>query len=242
MDSRLGTALGALVLLALAHPSCSTRPDSRDARTPGATAQRLGLPPSFEEPRSGLRFVLVPGDEELEPFYLCETEVTNAAFLRFDPHHISVFGGLDQPVDMVSLSAARAFIEWLGPGFRLPTEREWEHACRARTTTAYSFGDEFDHARANAAAGDPRKPQPGNRTRPVRSYAPNAWGLYDMHGNVMEWCAPEPPDVAVARGGSWRYGLDLVRSDGRWSRSPDGDPDTGFRPVRALRGFGRTQR
>jgi len=110
----------------------------------------------------------------------------------------------------------------LGLDLRLPAEAEWEYACRAGTTTAFAFGDDLTHDMANFG-GDKRE------TVPVRSYRPNAWGLYQMHGNVDEWCAdcyfgyysgetlvdpkcPEHGSDRVYRGGSWFFVAQNCRS------------------------------
>ena len=145
------------------------------------------------------------------------------------------------PVIYVSWNDATAFAQWMG--CRLPTEAEWEYACRAGTTTAFYLGSTLNSSEANFN-------QPYAQTRPVGSYAPNAWGLFDMHGNVSEWCSdwygdyssypqtnptgPASGSNRVLRGGSW--GGD---GDGRYCRSAnrgDGDPSTrgsgiGFRLV-----------
>lgn len=201
-----------------------------------AEADRLMVPVAFEEEKSGIRFVLIPGSQDVAAFYLAETEVTNQCFQRFKADHQSAFNSDDRPANMLRHSEAQAFAKWLGAQYRLPTEEEWEHACRAGTRTRYSFGDKFDHQYANAVAGDPLKPEPRNETKPVRSYRPNQWGLYDMHGNVMEWCAPMEGDEKLgARGGSWRYGADYVESGARFKMNPGSwDPDTGFRMACSL--------
>jgi formylglycine-generating enzyme required for sulfatase activity len=139
-----------------------------------------------------------------------------------------------------------------GVGYRLPTEAEWEYACRAGTTTRYNYGDTFDEAKANFS----------EREVAVGSYPPNAFGLYDMHGNITEWCNDayerfyyvdcplddpmgplEYPDgnknykprihfnySAVIRGSSYTE-EDGTRSAYRYN-FPPGDPDFGFRVVR----------
>ena len=129
-------------------------------------------------------------------FFLGAHEVTNAQFERFDPKHkelrgkFGVSGGDDEPVTMVSWQHAMDFCRWLsekeGLPYRLPTEAEWEYACRAATTTAYNTGEQLAPAQANMGLSPDGKEKLG--TAPVGSYRPSAWGLYDMHGNVEEWC------------------------------------------------------
>jgi formylglycine-generating enzyme required for sulfatase activity len=118
------------------------------------------------------------------------------------------------------------------PGFRLPTEREWEYACRAGGAHAFGASDTIDRSRAN---------YDGTATRPVGSYQPNAWGLFDMSGNVWEWTADDyapypgatPPDTPsfkgkkkVIRGGSWRFGADSARCALRYTHSPQDRGDS----------------
>ena len=77
------------------------------------------------------------------------------------------------------------WVDWTADGYRLPTQAEWEYACRAKTTTDYSFGNNITGSDTNYNdSGDSND----NGTTPVGSYAPNPWGLHDMHGNVAEWC------------------------------------------------------
>ena len=77
-------------------------------------------------------------------------------------------------------------------GYRLPTEAEWEYACRAGTKTATAFGDWIDSTLANVSIYPTDSSASGKgpilKTQPIGGYPPNAWGLYDMHGNVQEWC------------------------------------------------------
>ncbi len=122
--------------------------------------------------------------------------------------------------------------------YRLPTEAEWEYACRAGTTSAFHVGAELSSAQANIEPGSGGDAVPSaRRPLPVASFPPNPWGLYDMHGNVMEWCAdwkepysigpltdPEGPakgSVRVLRGGSWDSDARFARSANRWA-NPEG--------------------
>jgi formylglycine-generating enzyme required for sulfatase activity len=160
----------------------------------------------------------------------------------------------DHPVVCVSWNDAREFCSWLAgsdrqqvDAYRLPTEAEWEHACRAGTTTPFWPGDALftDQANYNGKAeGDGGLFREG--TTPVWVFPPNAWGLLDMHGNVWEWCAdwyapfpdgagvdPQGPASGrnrVLRGGSWRNQTRFLRSAARNQAPPSGrDRDAGFR-------------
>jgi formylglycine-generating enzyme required for sulfatase activity len=136
--------------------------------------------------------------------------------------------------------------DWDADGYRLPTEAEWEYACRAGTAAAWYTGNTADAALDAAAWYGENS---GNMTREVGLKTPNAWGLYDMHGNVQEWCwnwwesytegaktdprGPETGTGRVRRGGSWGNGAQYLRSAYR----NNGDPSLrvsalGFRVVR----------
>ncbi len=177
------------------------------------------------------------------PFWMSATEVTNAEYERFDPNHRKLRGrhGLsqddDEAVIFVSWHDAVAFCEWLsekeGKIYRLPTEAEWEYACRAGTTTAYHTGEILPEVfRKNQKAVWSAEPVP----LAVGKTPPNAWGLYDMHGNVEEWChdwygpygdgAQADPvgcvngDCRVTRGGSHSTTLKYLRSANRMGTLP----------------------
>jgi len=192
-----------------------------------------------------------------EPFYLGATEVTNAQYEQFAPKHRAWRGreGFseqgDEAVVFVSWAEAVAFCDWLsqkeGRPYRLPTEAEWEYACRAGTRTAYSTGatlpEGFGHHQRDH---NDRVPVPLT----VATTSPNPWGFFDMHGNVEEWCQewygpyPEgsvrdpvgPVDgiFKVARGGSHGTPLRYLRSANRLATLP-GDRSwlIGFRVIAA---------
>jgi eukaryotic-like serine/threonine-protein kinase len=160
----------------------------------------------------------------------------------------------DEAVEFCRLLSGRPEEKRLGRVYRLPTEAEWEYACRASTTTTFHFGDRLSSAEANFYGPEPYGGAPKgpylSRTAPVGSYPPNAWGLYDMHGNVWEWCAdwldegyyatspredPRGPDGGkqrCMRGGSWgNMGWDC-RSACRGAFEPNkGYSIVGFRVV-----------
>ena len=140
-------------------------------------------------------------------------------------------------------AAGRLPADWK---YDLPTEAQWEYACRAGTTTAYSFGDdkskmgEYAWFQKNAYGVDEMY------AHLVGLKKPNAWGLYDMHGNVWEWCRdgyqqklpggtdPEAPAAAIRmyRGGGWGYLVSSCRSAHRYGDAPDYRfANVGFRPV-----------
>src|SRR5262249_30936118 len=128
-----------------------------------------------------------------KPFYLGATEVTNTQYEQFDPEHKKYRGKQgasiadDEPVTFVTWRQAVAFCQCLskkeGKPYRLPTEAEWEYACRANTTTLYHTGDTITAAQANLGVSADNHPQ---KTVAVGRYKANPWGLHDMHGNVAE--------------------------------------------------------
>ncbi len=166
--------------------------------------------------------------------------------------------GGTNPVGCITWNDAARFCEWLGEKdgktYRLPTEAEWEYACRAGTTTAFHYGDSLSSRQANFNGNYPygRASKGRNlvKTTPVGSYSSNAWGLYDMHGNVSEWCSdwnPEkfygriPGDVLskmrMTRGGQYDYIGQDCRSAFRGLEDPVPiiTPGHGFRVVREVK-------
>ena len=150
-----------------------------------------------------------------------------------------------RPVEQVTWDNAITFCRMLsektGRSVRLPTEAEWEYACRAGTTTAYSFGNSLSREQANFGGNF-------NSTTPVGTFPANAWGLFDMHGNVWEWCmdwkgeypegavtdpkGPRDGSSRVLRGGSWDNPPRSCRSANRSDLNPDGSSYyLGFRVV-----------
>lgn len=191
------------------------------------------------------------------PFYMGITPVTNAQYEEFDPAHKELRGkaglstGDNEAVLFVSWHEAVAFCEWLsekeGKSYRLPTEAEWEYACRAGTTTAYNTGDELPelYHRHQQIEWEPVAVSLEVGTTP-----PNAWGLQDMHGLVDEWCLDwygpyisdtqtDPVGYAsgiskVTRGGSHSVELSYLRSANRSGALPeDKHWLIGFRVVQA---------
>ncbi|HLY10660.1 MAG TPA: SUMF1/EgtB/PvdO family nonheme iron enzyme [Planctomycetota bacterium] len=208
----------------------------------------------------------------LEAFLMDRTEVTQEQYEKHKLPNPSRFKGPTQPVEMIPWTKAAIFCnvrskaegldpcynedtaecDFTKPGYRLPTEAEWEYACRAGTKGDYSFGSESRRAGDYAWFADNSE----KKTHPVAQKKPNAWGLYDMHGNVAEWCndifgketyktsltanprGPKDGDMYVLRGGSWKGSSEVLRSFHRVAENPGFSdaclaPDTmGFRCVR----------
>jgi len=131
------------------------------------------------------------------PFYLGVHEVTQKQYEAIMGENPSYFEGENNPVDSVSWFDAVEFCKKLtekeGITYRLPTEAEWEYSCRAGTETPFHYGNSLSSRQANFHGEYPYgKAEKGPfraETLPVGSFKPNAWGLYDMHGNMYEWCA-----------------------------------------------------
>jgi len=180
-------------------------------------------------------------------FWLGQTEVTQGlwkAVMGSNPSYFKNCGD-DCPVEQVSWNDCQEFIRKLngmvsGGNFRLPTEAEWEYGCRAGTTTPFHTGRCLNADQANYDGNYPysgcSKGQYRKRTVKAGSFGPNAWGLYDMHGNVWEWCqdwkgdypsgsvtdptGPSSGSYRVLRGGSWNYYARYCRSAGRYWDAP----------------------
>jgi formylglycine-generating enzyme required for sulfatase activity len=188
-------------------------------------------------------------------FCLGKYPVTQTQYQAVMGTNPSRFKGGDRPVERVSWEEAVAFCERLsqlaGREYRLPSEAEWEYACRARTTTPFHFGETITTDLANYDgtddpdgkwSGSYGRGSKGNyrkETTPVGTFPPNAFGLYDMHGNVWEWCLDHwhdnyegaPTDGSawlsedkslnrLLRGGSWDYSPRNCRSAVRYLNSP----------------------
>jgi formylglycine-generating enzyme required for sulfatase activity len=199
------------------------------------------------------------------PFWMGRHEVTQAEYQALMGSNPSNYLGATRPVERVSWHQARAYCTALtaqqtanlpaGYEYRLPTEAEWEYACRAGTTTEFHYGPDlfcnqarFDHSEHT---NPPAPCNNGPGAGPVGSYAPNALGLYDMHGNVGEWCLDSSPRLYTSapvtdpfvtggptkthRGGGWHLPSNQCRSAARsYGSAPSVSFDTlGFRVVLA---------
>ena len=239
--------------------------ENAELSTPEAAA-----PTKFITNSIGMKFVLIPagkfvmGSPSNEPergadekqhevnitkaFYLQTTEVSQGQWEKVMGGNPSNFKdcGADCPVETVSLDDTQEFIKKLNQmegtnKYRLPTEAEWEYACRADTKTPFFTGECISTDQANYNGNYPAKNCPKGQYREktvkVGSFQPNAWGLYDMHGNVWEWVQdwygeypsnsvvdPKGPDKGegrVLRGGSWYYLAWVLRSASRYWDDPD---------------------
>jgi formylglycine-generating enzyme required for sulfatase activity len=217
-----------------------------------------------------------PHEVVVSSFYVDKYLVTQEQYQRVMGDNPSRWKGAKNPVEQVRWSDAARFcnersrLEGLQPcydletweckfdtnGYRLPTEAEWEYACRAGTKTAYFFGNNPSKL-ANYAWFDRNS---GGHTQPVGQKRPNPWGLYDMCGNVWQWCndfykvdyyqespkenprGPKNGESKVVRGGAWRFSAQNCRSGYRYNENPGyadvcfGYDIYGFRCVRNASG------
>jgi formylglycine-generating enzyme required for sulfatase activity len=219
----------------------------------------------------GMEFVLIPagtfmmgsedGDSDerpvhqvtiSRPFHLGKYEVTQGQWQAIMGKNPSLFqGGPHYPVEQVWWTDVQEFLQRLnakegGEKYRLPTEAEWEYAAGAGSTTAYSFGNDPAQLKDYAWFKD----NSGARTQPVGKLKPNAWGLYDMHGNVMEWVLdwygpypatpvtdPQGPPSGthrMRRGGAWNNTAAICRTANRYSAPGFRDDFLGFRVLRMV--------
>jgi len=189
---------------------------------------------------------------------------TSKQDVQYNWRNLGFTQGDDHPVVNVSWNDANRFCQWLsrekGRTHRLPSEAEWEFACRAGTTTQFSMGDNAEGLASVGKVADGTAKAKYNwkyaiqakdgfvTTAPIGSFAENPWGLYDMHGNVWEWCQDSYGDYETAavtdpvgaiekegsnrvnRGGSWNNNARNCRSENRNRNSPDNrNNNLGFR-------------
>ena len=192
-------------------------------------------------------------------FWLAKYEVTQGEYERVMGNNPSHFkGNSNLPVEKVRFTEAAAYCTAItkreaeagrlprGYAYRLPTEAEWEYACRAGTTNLFSFGDDTSIADQYAWTLE----NSDATTHPIGLKRPNPWGLFDMHGNVWEWTSDWFADYAAAtvtdpqggppakfkvfKGGGWNHAIELARSRNRFMMSPtNGIYFVGFRVVLA---------
>ncbi len=195
-----------------------------------------------------------PHEVAVSSFYMDKYLVTQGQYKKVMGENPSRWKGDKNPVEQVRWSDAvkycnaRSIAEGLQPcydlqtwqcnfeanGYRLPTEAEWEYACRAGSKTAYFFGDNASKLSDYAWVDN----NAGGKPHPVGQKKPNPWGMYDMHGNVWEWCndfyqvdyyqqspeedprGPKTGETKVVRGGAWKFSADSCRSGYRYNEDP----------------------
>lgn len=259
MKRRSFLALGAAVFPMAAARLTVTR-EAFAGRTAGDGKELMGIPFRWcppgrfvmgspaEEPERR------PGEDQVHVeltrgFWLAKYEATQGQWRRVfrtlpGPLTAELPAGPDYPVGNVNFAEAEAYCRELTQGarqagalpleweFRLPTEAQWEYACRAGTTTATAFGNRLGSEQANFKGrpyGDAKAGPSLNRAGRVGSYAANAWGLHDMHGNTFEWCRDwyhwrlsggTDPDLYAARDTATRNpdgSISRVRRGGSWA-------------------------
>jgi formylglycine-generating enzyme required for sulfatase activity len=213
----------------------------------GSPKEEMGRGPLAVTPETQHKVTLTKG------FYMGVHLVTQEQWQAIMGKNPSYFKGQKNlPVEQVSWGDCQDFSKKArskdGKPYRLPTEAEWEYACRAGTTTAYHFGQTISTSQANYDGSRTGGLLSVNRkkTTPVGMFPANAWGLHDMHGNVWEWCQdwfgdypqshvtdPQQPEMGqyrVLRGGSWFHEADTCRSACRgWGDSNARESNFGVR-------------
>lgn len=262
LKQNLRGALWGLAIVALLGTSCQragpavdNAPSAKIVKTKGGVEMVEVPGGAFEMgSRSGRPDEAPVHRVSIAPLLMDRYEVTQAEYARLAVVNPSHFKGPTMPVEQVSWADAARYCnarsreEGLKPcyneetaecnvaadGYRLPTEAEWEYACRAETTGDYPFDGEARRLGQHAWFAE----NAGKKTHPVGQKRPNAWGLYDMLGNVAEWCndvyeadyyraSPEKDPVGPAdgeryllRGGAWNSSADACRSAHRLGESP----------------------
>jgi formylglycine-generating enzyme required for sulfatase activity len=204
-------------------------------------AVQAGAKPEWVAPEVQHQVTLTQG------FWLADSACTQALWQAITGSNPANFKDSPQnPVEQVSWDDCQQFLSKLngrvsGGGFRLPSEAQWEYACRAGTTTAFSFGSTITPEQVNYDGNFPfagaAKGLYRQKTVPVKSLPPNGWGLYEMHGNVWQWCndwygdfsgsaerdpaGPSSGSSRVSRGGSWDGRAGDCRSANRYGSTPD---------------------
>jgi len=222
--------------------------------------------PSTEEGRSKMERMEGPQHQVRisDGFWMGQTEVTQGQYksvMNAQPWSGEnyVRESANNPAVWVTWDDAAAFCRKLsqqeGKTYRLPTEAEWEYACRAGTTTRFSFGDSYSSLGDYAWFDGNARKVSQQYAHPVGQKKPNPWGMYDMHGNVLEWCndwyaddyysesprndptGPDKGSLRVHRGGSWRFTPQYCRSACRVRFTPSGrGSNLGFRVARSFVG------
>jgi formylglycine-generating enzyme required for sulfatase activity len=231
--------IGCIVLLAMVGTACNKEPkpleEGKAPHEAGAGGEAKSPPKELTVDLGGgvkMELVLIPAGEFLmgspdsdkdaerwekpqhrvritKPFYLGKYVVTQEQWEAVMGSNPSNFKGPKNPVEMVSWEDCQKFLKRLndkvgGGKFQLPTEAQWEYACRAGSKTRYCFGNDEKQLGEYALYWC-------DKTHPVGEKKPNAWGLFDMHGNVSEWCQ------------DW-YSDSIIRVAGYYAKSPTDDP------------------